>query len=68
MQNYSTRNLTPQGDKFVAISGIARRMHALLVDDVYVAGVWRKNLLQGMLWVTARNGKRIASYIAPSWS
>ena len=23
---------------------------------------------QGMLWVTARNGKRIPGYVAPSWS
>ena len=68
VQNYSTRNLTFQSDKFVAISGIARRMHMLLGDDTYLAGLWEKNLLQGLLWLADRKGKRNTEYVAPSWS
>ncbi|KAF2026795.1 HET-domain-containing protein, partial [Setomelanomma holmii] len=68
VQNYSIRNLTFQSDKFVAISGIARRMHALLGGNTYLVGLCRNDLLHGMLWTAARNGKRNSDYVAPSWS
>ncbi|ORY11583.1 hypothetical protein BCR34DRAFT_601194 [Clohesyomyces aquaticus] len=55
-------------DKFVAVSGITRRMHALLGDDTCIPGLWKGNLLQGLLWEGARNGKRNPEYSAPSWS
>lgn len=69
-QSYSEKKLSQVGDKTVALSGLAREFQALLPRDVYVAGMWRSLLPQGLLWKSADSSGRIESeaYIAPSWS
>ena len=68
---YSATSLTKGEDRLVAISGIAKRMQALL-DDVYLAGLWRKDLASQLLWfVDSLAGlalPRPRPYRAPSWS
>lgn len=70
---YSVTSLTKGEDKLVAISGIAKRLQGLL-DDEYLAGLWRKTLPSQLLWmvdnelVTDLHLARSRPYRAPSWS
>ena len=74
VNRYSVTSLTKKEDKLVAISGIAKRMQSLL-DDEYLAGLWRKDLPYQLLWSVITNGQarflaptRPRPYRAPSWS
>ena len=78
LEQYSQRSLTYVADKLVAIAGLARKFHILRFDDEYVAGVWRSDLLNSLLWRTLRpletSHLRLPltageqGYRAPSWS
>ena len=48
-QWYSTRCLTKGSDRLPAIAGIARRFQSL-TGEHYVAGLWRSDILQGLVW------------------
>jgi hypothetical protein len=65
VQAFTARNLTFQDDRLPAIAGIAKRF-ATITNDTYHAGLWRRDLLNGMLWysksATAKETR------APSWS
>lgn len=67
---YTVSDLTNPADKLVAISGLAKRFSSLL-DDEYVAGLWRKRITTELLWhhesqATVR--RRPSTYRAPTWS
>ena len=74
---YSRMALTELSDKCVAFAGIAEEIQAASGDD-YVAGLWRRDLVEGLLWVVDRRdakqryssepSARSQSYLAPSWS
>lgn len=72
---YSMTSLTDPNDKLIAFSGIAKQF-ATILDDTYVAGLWRRDLEQGLLWCAMNGGlpdgslkwTRPAVYRAPSWS
>lgn len=64
--DYGSRNLTEPSDKLPAISGIARII-AEQLDDAYIAGMWRKSLLEDLLW-QGLGVHRVSKYRAPSWS
>jgi hypothetical protein len=64
--DYGPRDLTEPSDKFPAISGIARLL-AERLDDEYIAGLWRKSLLEHLLW-QGLGVRRVPKYRAPSWS
>jgi hypothetical protein len=49
VQDYSRRLMANETDRLVAISGIASRF-ADIVDDVYDAGVWRRQKWSNLLW------------------
>lgn len=49
VERFSARKLTCEKDKLPALSGVARRF-ASLSNDVYHAGIWRRNLLSGLHW------------------
>ncbi|KAI1079717.1 hypothetical protein F5B20DRAFT_150338 [Whalleya microplaca] len=71
VDHYSTCALTYRTDKLVAISGIASRIqHALKYMDDYVAGLWRSQLPQQLLWqIQGIKEDSTPSYtIGPSWS
>jgi hypothetical protein len=65
--------LTMSGDKLVALSGIADEAQELLKDD-YLAGLWRRTLLEELIWVADDEHPgsslrfRPNEYRAPSWS
>lgn len=74
VRRYSVTGLTKGEDKLVAISGIAKRMQSLL-DDEYLAGLWRKDLPCQLLWWVSDYDPayplpptRSRPYRAPSWS
>ena len=68
---YSSRNLTYEIDKLPAVSGLAAAVAAVVPKDVYLAGIWKNDLIRGLLWIPALSGTgvnldRISSI--PSWS
>ena len=68
--DYGRRKLTKPSDKLPAISGLAKRFEQLLQDD-YVVGLWRKTLVENLLWQAVGGGRRCKAadeYRAPSWS
>ncbi|KAH8885610.1 HET-domain-containing protein [Thozetella sp. PMI_491] len=72
LRDFSRCALTVPADKFVAISGVVKEFQRLLEDE-YLAGLWRGYFVQGLLWYTLgtdeRNSAfRPAVYRAPSWS
>lgn len=74
LESYVKCALTKPEDKLVAISGVVKEC-ANIMDDEYLAGIWRKNLINGLLWVAKDElypgpspPVRSAVYRAPSWS
>ncbi|KAF4971524.1 hypothetical protein FSARC_1660 [Fusarium sarcochroum] len=57
----------------VAISAVAEQM-SLILDDEYVAGLWKNDMIRGLLWWSMQGGylkpRRLEGkdYVAPSWS
>jgi hypothetical protein len=70
---YSLRGLTCSFDKLPAISGIARKIQDL-IGSAYIAGIWRDNLVEDLLWSSApylRNphlANPVLQYRSPSFS
>jgi hypothetical protein len=77
---YSAADITYSRDKLPALSGIAKRIHALTGDN-YLAGIWKNAFIEQQLcWYIhlpgSRRRERIACFIlspqpayrAPSWS
>jgi hypothetical protein len=73
VQAYSVAHLTYASDKLVALSGIAKHVQALLQDE-YVAGLWRGNFSHQLLWECRIPFSqldfqhRFSTYRAPTWS
>jgi hypothetical protein len=68
--NYSKRELTYDSDKLPALSGAVQFFHEKLQDE-YLAGLWKGDLLSGLRWQTdsyPTKNQHPASYRAPSWS
>lgn len=49
---YARRGITKVSDDLPALSGFAREFSRLLQDD-YLAGLWRGDLLQGLAWMSS---------------
>lgn len=67
---YSTKEITFEQDKLVAVAGLAGLFAQQMGTD-YIAGLWRITLLSDLLWkVNADNcvRDRPLIYRAPSWS
>ncbi|RGP77168.1 hypothetical protein FLONG3_4683 [Fusarium longipes] len=63
---YGQRRLAYASDKLPAISGLAS-VFAKWLDDECIAGLWRSQLIEGLLWQGCP-GKQAQQYRAPSWS
>lgn len=63
---YGPRSLTKKSDKLPAFSGIAA-VFAEKMNDRYVAGLWRKYIIEGLLW-QGLELREVGEYRAPSWS
>ena len=67
VSRYGSRKLTFPSDKLPAMSGIAREYSEML-EDFYVAGLWRRSMLGGLAWQSGGGCKAVTDYRAPSWS
>lgn len=76
VRDYSSRYLTNAADKLPALSGLAAALHQRTGDE-YLAGLWKKSVLDDLLWMNkaiySSRGNRVApsrqpGYRAPSWS
>lgn len=69
VKGYTRCRLTYEGDKLLALSGIAQNFQFYLdSDDEYLAGIWRKSLPDSLLWIAKGGPQRVQTYRAPSWS
>ncbi|RSM08590.1 hypothetical protein CEP52_004607 [Fusarium oligoseptatum] len=66
---YATCKLTFPGDRLIALSALARSMGTLMQDE-YVAGMWRGGLELDMLWCIDgfQGASTPTTYRAPTWS
>jgi hypothetical protein len=56
-QDYSRSRLTYTSDKLIAFAGIAGEFQTRMPNDTYLAGLWKNDLIPGLLWkATALNG------------
>jgi hypothetical protein len=56
-EDYSRSRLTYTSDKIVAFAGIVGEFQFRLPNDTYLAGLWRGDLITGLLWkATALDG------------
>lgn len=60
VEEYTPRQFKKIQDRLVAISGLARIFSDLIEDTGYVAGLWKHDLLRGLLW-RVRGAKLISS-------
>ncbi|KAK8877645.1 HET-domain-containing protein [Apiospora arundinis] len=68
VEHYSGTILTHSSDRLPALSGIAMR-ECETREDQYLAGMWRKRLVNSLLWGRAWSSKRQrAAGQAPTWS
>ncbi|POS81255.1 hypothetical protein DHEL01_v200355 [Diaporthe helianthi] len=74
---YAKCSLSNGSDKFIAISGVVKNF-ATAIGDEYLAGLWRRNLVNGLLWKVGTRldygdhgdvfSVRAKPWRAPSWS
>jgi hypothetical protein len=70
VEDYSWRGLTFEADKLPALSGYAHLIQKH-VGGAYLAGIWKSDLLPGLLWhafSTRSRLKKPSHQRAPSWS
>ncbi|EMD84756.1 hypothetical protein COCC4DRAFT_88914, partial [Bipolaris maydis ATCC 48331] len=69
VSQYSAMDLSVSTDKLIALSGIAKFFMARL-EDKYVAGMWRSQLEDSLLWFVNPSGllPRPLVYRSPTWS
>ncbi|PMD63083.1 uncharacterized protein K444DRAFT_715933 [Hyaloscypha bicolor E] len=67
LKHYSKGRLTVESDKLTALSGVAK-LFALKSGKTYIAGLWKEDLLNQLLWKVASPTNKIGIYRAPSWS
>jgi hypothetical protein len=75
---YGRRSVTFDNDRLPALAGLARTVGEALQDQ-YLAGLWKGDLLEGLLWESTGamlscglevhlQNIRQRNYVAPSWS
>jgi hypothetical protein len=77
VEDYSGRSFTKVEDRLPALSGLATEIR-MLIDDEYLAGLWRKDLPEALLWRHepsyyndhrwSISSVRIPGYHFPTWS
>ena len=76
VKDFTRREMTEEGDKLLAISGIAQQLH-LMTGDEYLAGLWKASLMSELMWSHdlmfdvakgPQPARRPETYRAPSWS
>lgn len=72
VESYSNRSLTRPEDKLPAMAAITAHLSQEWHQSPtnFLAGIWRQDLICGLLWYPANIGPhyRASAYVAPSWS
>ncbi|KEY67735.1 hypothetical protein S7711_04055 [Stachybotrys chartarum IBT 7711] len=77
IEEYAPRKFTDVKDRLPAISGLAKIFGSIIRSDEYVAGLWKPDLIRGLLWyvdgakLTSRQSSHNLQDIdtaIPSWS
>jgi Heterokaryon incompatibility protein (HET) len=77
IEDYSTRQFSRPQDRLVAISGLAQSYGDVIGDDQYCAGLWKQDMIRGLLWRTPgamlfdasiAHRKVVGNVVSPSWS
>ncbi|KAF2180235.1 HET-domain-containing protein [Zopfia rhizophila CBS 207.26] len=67
LSRYTALRMTYSRDIFPALSGLAKARKAGMGDQ-YITGMWRRSLLQDLLWSAREPQPRPRTWGAPSWS
>lgn len=69
LEEFCERELTFPEDKFRAIAALAYEFASALEDE-YVAGLWKRDFLRGLMWSTwpTLDVKKPKEWRAPTWS
>lgn len=69
VDNYTSRQVTKERDKLLALAGVAEKFLRVMGSG-YIAGLWRSTLLRDLLWMKdySAYAPRPGKYRAPSWS
>ncbi|KAJ7121176.1 hypothetical protein C8R44DRAFT_981972 [Mycena epipterygia] len=68
---YTRRDLTRPKDRLIVLEGVAEEFQRFWTTSQYLAGLWRHNLLEDLLWEKVDDGKQISrpmEFRAPTWS
>jgi hypothetical protein len=68
VEDYVRTNLTCQGDRLPALTGIAQRFNEDYKRGKYVAGIFELALPKALMWKPNAPATRQREYLAPSWS
>jgi hypothetical protein len=71
IEDYTQREFTCKNDRLVAFSGLARIFGNMIRSHEYVAGLWKSDLIRGLIWHT--EGAKLVprqspNSVFPSWS
>jgi hypothetical protein len=67
VEQYTKCDLTREGDKLIAIAGMAGRICSR-IGSKWCAGIWSDRISEGLLWLPEREMSRPTHSRAPSWS
>ncbi|GAW22625.1 hypothetical protein ANO14919_121670 [Xylariales sp. No.14919] len=67
-ESYSCLDFTYDGDRLVALSGLAEQGVQSGKGGRYLAGLWERSLPHQLCWEIVSVHRKPAAYIAPSWS
>jgi hypothetical protein len=67
IEHYSKLQLTFESDKLPAVADLTT-LFALFLEDEFLAGIWRSDLLLSLMWRSVGEVRSPKEYTAPSWS
>ncbi|KAI0112495.1 heterokaryon incompatibility protein-domain-containing protein [Nemania sp. FL0031] len=70
IEDYTSRDITRDSDRLPALLGLRVALESK-AEDSYLAGIWLKGLLEGLVWCTALSNKPLArphGFTGPSWT
>lgn len=65
---YSTRSMYDETDKLPAIAGIVQQIQPDGDPQAYLAGLWRSQVADDLMWCLPQYGTKPTQWRAPSWS
>jgi hypothetical protein len=69
VEQYTTRKITYDSDRIIAIAGLANRVSRVLPGDKYLKGLWLNDISRGILWTPdSQFQPKARSEGMPSWT